>query len=114
MFTRHDRISLPVLQPGVAHTDGRGSEAPADGGSELQLDGGTGLLSDRERELLRDGWTRRFIAAPPRLGEMIELYRSLGLEVRDEPLDQRTVDDECTGCFTAAASSRIIFTRVPR
>lgn len=114
MSTRHDRVSLPVLQPGVAHTGGLGSELRSDGGSELQLDGGTGRQSDRERELLSAGWTRRFIAAPPRLGEMIELYRSLGLEVRDEPLDQSTIDDECSGCFTAAAASRIIFTRVPR
>jgi hypothetical protein len=94
MSARSNRLSLPVLQPGV----------PA----EVEPAG------DRDSELLRAGWTRRFVAAPPRLTEMMELYRSLGLDVRDEPLDPRMIDVECTGCFSVAASSRIIFTRVPR
>jgi hypothetical protein len=68
----------------------------------------------REDELARDGWTRRFAAAPPRLDEMIALYRSLGLEVRDEPLDPRGPEPDCAGCIVAAGSSRVIFTREPR
>lgn len=70
--------------------------------------------ASRETELMRDGWTRRFVAAPPRLEEMMALYRSLGLEVTDEPVDQTTLDADCSGCFTAAAASRIIFTRIPQ
>ncbi|HEX6135907.1 MAG TPA: hypothetical protein VFZ24_18180 [Longimicrobiales bacterium] len=71
------------------------------------------LATDAVRgdELERAGWTRRFAAAPPRLDEMIELYRSLGLEVRLEPVDPATLDADCAGCFAAAAATRIIYTR---
>ncbi len=65
----------------------------------------------REQELLQAGWVRRFAAEPPRLDEMIQLYRSLGLEVCAEPLDQGDFADDCAGCVNAAAAARVIFTR---
>jgi hypothetical protein len=68
----------------------------------------------REDELARDGWTRRFVAAPPRLDEMVALYRSLGLDVTLEPLDAREIDIDCAGCVSSGADARIIFTREPR
>jgi hypothetical protein len=86
MNAKPPRQALPVLQPAAT----------------------------RAQELARDGWVRRFVAAPPRLDEMIMLYRSLGLEVTAEPLDQREIDADCAGCFTAAAASRVIFTRSAR
>lgn len=73
-----------------------------------------------------EGWVRRFAAAPPRLDEMVELYRALGHEVRLEPLgrDDRggtiePTDDTappvgCAGCDAALAAFRTIYTRRQR
>lgn len=56
-------------------------------------------------------WVRRFVAAPPRLGEAVELYRALGLEVRLEPVPEEALADECAGCAIATALFRVIYTR---
>ena len=63
--------------------------------------------SKREDELIKEGWTRRFIANEPRLSEAVELYRSMGYEVHLEPLPPVPVDSdsadeesgECRTCF---------------
>jgi hypothetical protein len=61
--------------------------------------------SKSEDELIREGWTRRFLANEPRLSEAVELYRSMGYEVHLEPLpvvDCRSADGEsreCRACF---------------
>jgi hypothetical protein len=68
-------------------------------------------LCAREAELAADGWQRRFVAAPPRLQEMTDLYRSLGLDVRHEPLDDTDLSDDCGGCILARTLFRIIYTR---
>ena len=39
----------------------------------------------REDELIKDGWTRRFVANEPRLGEAVKLYGSMEYEVHLEP-----------------------------
>lgn len=56
--------------------------------------------TERHRWLSADGWTRRFTAEEPRLTEMAEYYRSLGLEVRVEN-GALGEDDECHECFDA-------------
>jgi hypothetical protein len=72
-------------------------------------------VTAQESELARDGWVGRFIAAPPRLDEMIALYRSLGLEVRAEPLDAGCLDADCAACIVeGGGASRMIFTRKPK
>lgn len=58
-----------------------------------------------------DGWTRRFVAAPPRLAEAVELYESLGYEVRVEPVPEEEWARECEGCALAPALFRVIYTR---
>lgn len=58
-----------------------------------------------------DGWTRRFVAAPPRLQEAVELYRELGLEVRLERPGPEDLAEVCEGCLAAAALFRVIYTR---
>lgn len=63
------------------------------------------------RELAREGWERRFVGGPPRLEEIVELYESLGLEVRLEPLDPGELADECAGCRLALALYRAVYTR---
>jgi hypothetical protein len=53
---------------------------------------------ERHKNLIKDGWVRRFTADEPRLSEMKEFYESLGLEVRIESgiLDE---SQECRSCF---------------
>ena len=55
------------------------------------------------------GWTRRFTASEPRLSEMADLYRSLGLEVR---LGEATPEpgQDCLACGDDP-SVRTIYTR---
>jgi hypothetical protein len=65
----------------------------------------------------RDGWIRRSITSPSRLEELVELYRSLGFEVRVEPLTLEVIDEACRGCAGDLVDCRAIFTRtatVPR
>jgi hypothetical protein len=69
------------------------------------------LPAHREAELEREGWIRRFVTASPRLEEMIELYQSLGLDVRMEPLNAGELDDDCADCVSAGPAPRIIYTR---
>jgi len=56
--------------------------------------------SERHRWLTADGWARRFTAEEPRLSEMAEYYRSLGMDVRVEQ-GALGEDDECRSCFDA-------------
>ena len=53
----------------------------------------------RESELKRHGWIRRFVADEARLGEAVELYESLGYEVRLEPAVFDEINKECQKCL---------------
>ncbi len=64
-----------------------------------------------QSDLLREGWERRFIGAPPRLREMVELYESLGLEVRLEPLSPEELAEDCHDCRLALTLFRAVYTR---
>lgn len=66
-----------------------------------------------EQELLAEGWTRRFVGGPPRLNEMLELYRSLGFDVWLEPQETKEFSDECHDCLLALALFRVVYTRRP-
>jgi hypothetical protein len=68
-------------------------------------------VNQREAELVAQGWTRRFVGAPPRLQEAAELYQSLGYEVLLEPQPPEELDDECKSCALALGLYRVIFTR---
>jgi len=68
---------------------------------------------ERHARLAAQGWTRRFTAEEPRLSEMKELYRSLGLEVLVEQ-GALGEDEECRGCFETPgfeARYQTIYTR---
>lgn len=54
----------------------------------------------RHKELVEQGWVRRFSAEEPRLSEMKEAYESLGMEVLVEP-GMLGEDEECRSCFDA-------------
>jgi len=65
----------------------------------------------RDAELAGEGWERRFIGSPPRLGEAVELYESLGLEVLADPVTEDELSDECAGCAMALNLFRVLYTR---
>ena len=59
------------------------------------------------------GWLRRFTIETARVDEYIELYESLGEEVRVEPVaPELMAADDCATCLLAAGDRfRIIYTR---
>lgn len=59
-----------------------------------------------------EGWTRQFTVEAWRVGEYVELYRSLGLETRVEPATPAELGEECAACYLAQCESfRTIYTR---
>ena len=65
---------------------------------------------NREEELNKGGWEKRFTIDEPRLSEMVEQYQQLGFDVFLEPVD--TSSEECTTCLGAFADRyRTIYTR---
>jgi deoxyadenosine/deoxycytidine kinase len=65
------------------------------------------------QELEAQGWVRRFTIEAERAAEYVELYESLGDEVRLEPVTpELLVSAECTACILAAREKyRVIYTR---
>jgi hypothetical protein len=65
------------------------------------------------REMEAQGWTRQFTIEVERADEYVELYESLGNEVRVEPVTPELLEpEECTACILAAREKyRIIYTR---
>jgi len=53
----------------------------------------------RDVELDKQGWTKRFVADEPRLSEAVVLYKSLGYEVRLEPIVFDETSEECKKCL---------------
>jgi signal recognition particle subunit SEC65 len=45
------------------------------------------------------GWIKRTTIGEPRLSEIVELYKSLGYEVRVEPVKFAELDEECRRCY---------------
>lgn len=59
-------------------------------------------------------WTRQSVACEPRLSEAVELYRSLGLEVKLVPVGAQEAGASCTACFSADGDPgryQVIYTR---
>ena len=52
-----------------------------------------------EEKLTRNGWVKRTTIGEPRLSECVELYKSLGFEVRLEPIILNELDEECRKCY---------------
>ena len=58
-------------------------------------------MAEKDEELLKEGWQRRFIASEPRLSEMKAMYEETGFEVHLEPLvagEEDEADEQCEGC----------------
>lgn len=64
-----------------------------------------------EDELVAEGWTRRFVGGPPRLNEMLQMYKELGFEVWLEPQTPDEFAEECADCTLALMLFRVIYTR---
>jgi hypothetical protein len=68
----------------------------------------------RQEQLFCEGWQRQATYDEPRLSEMANVYKDIGLEVHLEPFH---VDEEpgCTGCMAATpALYKTIYTRKKR
>lgn len=65
----------------------------------------------KRTQLEKEGWTRQFTIEDHRLGEFVELYESMGHEVRVEPVVPSEME-ECQVCFLAECNKyRTIYTR---
>lgn len=71
----------------------------------------TPRTAEKDAELAREGWSRRFVGGPPRLREVRELYESLGHEVRLETLSPEELAEECGDCRLALELFRVVYTR---
>ena len=52
-----------------------------------------------EEELKREGWVKQFTTDEPRLSESVELYKSLGYEVRLEEAVFNKDNETCRTCL---------------
>ena len=67
----------------------------------------------RDALLAREGWLRRFTGAPPRLGELKELYELTGREVLLDDVLPGELAHGCEGCTLALSLFKVIYTRHP-
>ncbi|MHA2251679.1 MAG: hypothetical protein ACXAD7_15050 [Candidatus Kariarchaeaceae archaeon] len=57
--------------------------------------------NNREKDLIKEGWTKRTILDEPRLSEVVELYESLGFKVLLEPIQPDQLGKDCKSCYLA-------------
>jgi hypothetical protein len=69
--------------------------------------------TNQARELEAGGWIRQFTVEAERAAEYVELYESLGDEVRVEPVTADLMAaEECATCLLAAGDKYVvIYTR---
>ena len=59
-------------------------------------------MSERKKpseDVEKEGWIKQTTIGEPRLSEIVELYNSLGYEVRVEPATLDELDEECRRCY---------------
>ena len=62
--------------------------------------------------LIAEGWERRHMVGPDRIEESIEIYTSMGLEVKAQPLTPEDFADQCKECGSIICHSYVlIYTR---
>jgi hypothetical protein len=68
---------------------------------------------NKEKDLKKEGWKKQFTYDEPRLSEAVELYESLGLDVKLEPVKPEELDgNQCKTCFeTMCDRYKTIYTR---
>tara|TARA_B100000315_G_C14503119_1_gene553267 strand:+ start:560 stop:811 length:252 start_codon:yes stop_codon:yes gene_type:complete len=57
-------------------------------------------INQADNTLKHNGWVKKFDADEPRLSEMVELYESIGFEVKLEPVNTQTSKEQCNVCLT--------------
>lgn len=69
-------------------------------------------IKSQVAELEKQGWQLQFTTDEPRLSEAVELYESLGYEVRVEPACTELPLPECANCYERFCDKyRTIFIR---
>ena len=69
------------------------------------------LRANPEQKLVRAGWEKQATYDDPRLTEMLEMYREIGLEVHLEPFNPEN-EEGCTGCMQLTPEKlKTIYTR---
>ena len=64
-----------------------------------------------EEKLIREGWEKRATYDDPRLTEMVDSYKEIGLEVRLEPFNAADAKG-CADCMTLVPGQfKTIYTR---
>jgi hypothetical protein len=72
----------------------------------------TELTVEADPQLVAQGWVRRHLADPARAEESIELYESMGYEVRAQKLSPADFGPGCSGCAPVVGSTCVlIYTR---
>jgi hypothetical protein len=65
----------------------------------------------RHEELTAQGWQRQIAYDEPRLSDIVEMYREMGMAVHLEPFDP-TTEPGCSECMKAAPEKYMtIYTR---
>lgn len=73
-----------------------------------------GVPAEGDPRLLADGWERRFVADAQRAQEAADLYGSMGLEVRLEPVSPEDLQEGCEDCrLVQLLGFRAVYTRQP-
>jgi len=66
---------------------------------------------ERDAELGREGWNRRFSGPVNKLQESIDLYESLDLEVMLDDLSADELAADCGDCALAVTFFKVLYTR---
>lgn len=70
------------------------------------------VSGEHEEELREQGWIKRSALDEPRLGEIVDLYKSLGFEVRLEPAHPGDLGADCSMCYSESCHKfTMIYTR---
>ena len=56
-------------------------------------------MKSRKAELAKKGWLKRTTIDEPKLSEIVDEYKSLGFEVRLEPVNLDDLDEKCRRCY---------------
>ena len=68
-------------------------------------------MFQKENELTRKGWVKKFTAGEPRLSESVELFKSLDFEVNLKPVGSTETNGECGECYPPNDKYMTIYTR---
>lgn len=109
-FYLRSRFTQRILLGEEAQAETNAETAPARQKEETPMSDMNPLT---EAEARAQGYKRCFVAEEPRLSDMVEAYREIGLEVVTLPVDLE--DGPCNECLRLTPERyRVIYTRDPR